>query len=86
MSRSRRKTPIAGITSSESESPDKKLAAQRERKWLHNRLSPQTASDPNFDLPLQQAHPKSGGWAFAKDGKHYWGNSKRVNLAKLMRK
>ena len=86
MSRSRRKTPIAGITCSVSESSDKKLAAQRERKWLHNRLSPQASSDPDFDLPLQHAHPKSGGWAFAKDGKHYWGNSKWVDLAKLMRK
>jgi hypothetical protein len=85
MSRSRRKTPVRGITSSDSESYDKRSAAQRGRKWLHDHLSPEAAGDPDFDLPAYE-HPRSGGFAFTKDGKFWFGNSRRLNPKALMRK
>ena len=85
MSRSRRKTPIRGITLSDSERDDKQLAAHRERSWVRDRLSPATASDPDFDLP-DCDHPHSGRWHFAKDGKYWFLDSKWCDPAKLMRK
>ena len=86
MSRSRRHTPIVGITMSESESDDKRLAARRERCFVREHLNSSRASDPEFDLVMYAAHPRSGGHVFAKDGKVYFGNSQLWDIAKTMRK
>lgn len=66
MSRSRKKTPINGITTARSEKRDKLAAHRRERREIRSRLS--TESEPDM-LPhrLEIANV----WSFAKDGKKY---------------
>ena len=69
MSRSRRRTPIAGITSATSEKADKQAAHRRERRKLRSVLRP--ASDVPEVLPVPR--DVSNPWAMAKDGKLYYG-------------
>ncbi len=71
MSRSRRHTPIMGITNSKSEKDDKQRAAMRVRKKVHDRLKPHLAGDEDFEIAAAAEHPRSGQWTFAKDGKLY---------------
>ena len=68
MSRSRRKTPVIGITSAESEKADKQAAHRRERRKVRQRL----VADPAPDL-LPHAREVSNPWTYAKDGKAYRG-------------
>lgn len=71
MSRSRRKTPIRGITSATSERSDKQAWHCSYRTAVRRQL----ASDPDSELP----HPRqfSDPWLMAKDGKSYYGESRR---------
>lgn len=85
MSRSRRKTPITGMTNSASEKYDKQAAVRRGRKWVHDHLAAEVAAGADFDLPGYE-HPKSGGFIFAKDGKIWLGHSRRHDVVRLMRK
>ena len=82
MSHSRRHKPILGITKSKSEKDDKQRASMRERKKMKDKINPHLAADEDFDVVNYAAHPRSGQWVFAKDGKSYWN---RVT-AKDMRK
>jgi hypothetical protein len=70
MSRSRRRTPITGITCAKTDKPFKKAEHQRERTAVRHALA--SGSD---DLP----DPKKFGnpWAAPKDGK-YWSADPKV--------
>ena len=63
MSRSRRKTPICGITVAESEKRDKQIANRRYRRAATVAVS--SGDDP----PLYNSIINP--WAFSKDGKQY---------------
>jgi hypothetical protein len=71
MTRSMRHSPIVPRSNIETEKDEKKLAHQRERKWLHDHLNPQTASHEDFDLVDYHEHPKAGRDSFGKDGKEF---------------
>jgi hypothetical protein len=66
MARSRKKTPISGITSAKSEKADKLSAHRKERRKVRSHLN--TDLEPDV-LP----HRREAGnvWSFAKDGKKY---------------
>jgi hypothetical protein len=64
MSRSRKKTPITGITTATSEKQDKRIANRRERRI--NRIILQTTGD---ETQLRLKREISNVWAFDKDGK-----------------
>ena len=66
MARSRKKTPIGGITTAESEKADKLSAHRRERRKVRATL----ATDPQVDV-LPHRREVSDVWTFAKDGKYY---------------
>jgi hypothetical protein len=78
MSRSRRKTPIFGHTSAETDHPWKQAAARRLRRRVKQHLKATLDGDrfagKRWDLESD--------WSSAKDGKHYW----RDRDAKAMRK
>lgn len=65
MSRSRKKTPICGITTAESEKDDKARAHRQERSHVRRLIE----TDPDA-IPA----PKTFGdpWGAAKDGKQYF--------------
>ena len=63
MSRSRRKTPICGITTAESEKQDKRIANRRLRRKVRAAL----AVEPEGVLPALRE--VSSVWTFDKDGK-----------------
>jgi hypothetical protein len=63
MSRSRRKTPIRGITTAQSEKQDKRIANRRLRRRVRSALR----VDPDAPLPLLRE--VSNPWRMDKDGK-----------------
>lgn len=67
MSRSRRKTPICGITTAASEHFDKQIWHQAYRKAVRQRL----ATNPHQDSPHLREFFNP--WSMGKDGKRYWG-------------
>lgn len=81
MSRSRRRTPIFGHSTAESEAVDKRLNHQRERAHLRNALA-RTATDPDMPTPVIDRREVSNVATMDKDGKHYWSGA----TAKDMRK
>ncbi len=66
MSRSRRKTPKLGLSTSKSEKADKIRAHREERRTVKLQL-PKTG-DPDA---IKTEHRRSGAWNFAKDGKRW---------------
>jgi len=70
MTRSYRKTPMAGITIARSEKQDKRHANRRLRRKVRTGA---------LELLLREV---SSVWGFEKDGKRYWRNPS----AKFMRK
>lgn len=64
MSRSRKKTPIGGITTAQTDKPFKRREHSRERAAVRDALV------AGRDAP----HPKTFGnpWSSDKDGKKYW--------------
>lgn len=67
MSRSRKKTPIAGMTNASSEKWDKRVANRRVRRCVKEAL----AADPLRDV-LPARRELSDPWAMAKDGKKWF--------------
>jgi hypothetical protein len=67
VSRSRKKTPIFGHTTSTSEAEDK--AAWHRRHRAVERVRLQTEGE---DYITASHHANSNPATFAKDGKHYW--------------
>ena len=68
MARSRKHTPIFGITLAASEKQEKRKNHRRERRRIHAVL----ATDPQADL-MPHTKELSNPWGMAKDGKYYWG-------------
>lgn len=70
MSRSRKKIPIVGMTTAETDKPFKEREHRRERRRVRVSLRSGDA------IP----HPKQFGnpWASEKDGKQYWNNPRAL--------
>ncbi len=68
MSRSRRRTPVCGITTARSEKADKVAAHRRERRRVHVALGVEPAREV-----LPHRRELSNVWSYAKDGKQYLG-------------
>ncbi|MCK8786311.1 hypothetical protein M0638_18190 [Roseomonas sp. NAR14] len=68
MSRSRRRTPITGITSADSEKADKRRANRAVRRALRQ----DDVADPDAVLP--GLRDVSDTWSMAKDGKRWLGH------------
>lgn len=66
MSRSRRKTPITGISTAESEKAEKAANHRRERRRVRQVLG----ADPAADV-LPHTRELSNPWVMSKDGKVY---------------
>lgn len=77
MSRSHRKTPITGITTTDSEKQDKRRANRAYRKRVRDLIQ---SGNPLDILPLMLEIATN--WDFAKDGKQWISNP----LSKWMRK
>ena len=71
MTRSRKKTPISGITTAESEKQDKRLANRRVRRAVKQAL----ATSVDVDV-LPHRRDLTNPWTMAKDGK-MWFNADR---------
>ena len=69
MTRSLRQNPFVPNSNNESEKSDKVLAHQRERKWIHDHLTPSMATTEDYDIVSFHKHPRSGRGSFAKAGK-----------------
>lgn len=84
VSRSKRKTPVCGNTTSVSEKEDKQIW---HRRWRRNeRQNIKCLSDFETYQPLSHK-VASNVWDFDKDGKHWFGAmSDRHYFVKLMRK
>jgi hypothetical protein len=83
MSRSRRKTPITGMSMSESEKDDKQRAHRRTRHAIKRSVQSAIRADGYEERPLTKLeHPRSGQATFAKDGKQWFGS----RYPKLLRK
>ena len=78
MANSRRKKPITGITTAESEKQDKRIAGRRERH--RNRQIIGCFLDDTLLIPRRQA---GNPWLMAKDGKAFFDSRK---YPELMRK
>ena len=66
MSRSRKRTPVIGITTARSEKADKVAAHRRERRRVRQTIQ----AAPEAEI-LPHTRELSNVWAFAKDGKRY---------------
>jgi hypothetical protein len=75
MSRSYRKTPIAGIAAAASEKRDKQFAKRRLRRVVRQQLKDEPEEPV---LPLKRE--VSDVWAMEKDGKRWFDAGRRVEL------
>ena len=77
MTRSRKKTPMFGISTSVSEKADKVAAHKRERRKVRTRLrvEPEAAVLPHR-LEISNV------WAYAKDGKRYRKTATKKDMRK----
>lgn len=80
MSRSRRKTPIFGMTGAKSERRDKQAWHSRMRAKVRTGLTvmPQAQLD-GYVAPVE--NEVGSVWAMAKDGKHYFGTDRQETIA-----
>ncbi|MDQ3287026.1 MAG: hypothetical protein M3Q42_01975 [Pseudomonadota bacterium] len=74
MSRSRRKTPIAGITAAPSEKADK----QASHRLLRRQVRPLIEATEGLVLPLERE--LTNPWSMRKDGKMYFDPEKHPSL------
>ena len=81
MSRSKRKTPIFGVTTAESERSDKQRWHKKLRRKVVSELRQidETATD-GINLPT--AKEVSNPWKMGKDGKLWWGEATGRDLRK----
>jgi len=75
MSRSRRSTPIAGITCAASEKSDKRVANRKGR-----RVNREILSASNDDSLLRDRKATGDPWNMSKDGKQFFNPSEHPNL------
>ena len=66
MARSKKKNPIHGITTAQSEKEDKRFANRAYRRKVKQMIQPDEIVD---DLTLPEIREVSNVWDFAKDGK-----------------
>ena len=78
MSRSRKKTPIRGMTLADSEKEDKRLANRRIRRV--NKVRVGRDQEPTHTREL------SDPWGMAKDGRQWFGDEPAEDVEKQMRK
>ena len=77
MTRSRKKTPMFGVSTSVSEKADKVAAHKRERRKVRTRLR----AEPDAAV-LPHRREISNVWAYAKDGKRYRKTVTRKDMRK----
>ncbi len=70
MARSRKHTPIGGITLADSEKLEKRKNHRRERRRIHQTLTENACADV-----LPHTRELSNPWTMSKDGKYYFGAS-----------
>ena len=75
MSRSRRKTPVTGITTAETEKDDKRFANRRQR-----RVNRELLESTGDDTRLKDRRETSDPWSMAKDGKGRFDPKRHPNL------
>lgn len=75
MSRSRRKSPITGVTTSESEAQDKAHWHRR-----HRRIESARLKQAGLDYDPRSHRAQSDPWQMDKDGKTYWGKEIQPHL------
>ncbi|MDR3026563.1 hypothetical protein [Chryseobacterium sp.] len=75
MSRSRRKTPITGVTTAETEKENKRDANRKLRRLNKIKIHKK-------DYDLFQLREISNVWGFDKDGKHYSKDLSKRSLRK----
>lgn len=80
MSRSKRRTPIFGIASFESEKPDKKIWHARMRSRVKTGLA-STPSDQLEGYVAPTPNKVGSVWSMAKDGKRYFSPEKQKLVA-----
>lgn len=66
MSRSRRKTPIRGMSSADSEKQDKRMANRKLRRRVRSALRVEP------EAPLPRLREVSNPWSMDKDGKRFF--------------
>lgn len=77
MARSKRHTPIFGMTTQESEKDDKRRANRRLRRRVREVVAGSIAPDV---LPVLRE--VSNPWSMAKDGRSYWQDARAVDVRK----
>jgi hypothetical protein len=77
MARSKRHTPIFGMTTHESEKTDKRRANRRLRRRVREVVS--AAIAPEVLPALREV---SNPWSMAKDGRSYWRDARPADLRK----
>ncbi len=83
MSRSYKKTPIIGITTSESEKGDKKIWHSRFRTTAKQKINTCNDYDNLIDVHFREV---SNIWSMAKDGRKWLNIAKKPYFTKYMRK
>jgi hypothetical protein len=78
MSRSRRKTPIFGHTTADSDARWKAMAARKLRRSVKQHLEATLDGDRYAGKRWDLINP----WSSEKDGKHYWRNPEAAMMRK----
>lgn len=88
MSRSRKKTPIAGVTTAQSEKADKQRSSRSNRranKVILQKAKYQFLEDLDH-LVMELPRETVSIWSFSKDGKHYYFFEEIEDHERVMRK
>lgn len=89
MSRSRKHSPIGGITTARSEKKDKIAANQKTRSSIKRELRKALMEDDEEALDLlstKSVRDYSNTYAMSKDGTRYYGDLEEETYRKFMRK
>ena len=76
MSRSYRKTPVFGITTSESDKPGRKIDHRRYRHYYKNKIRHEEYEE------IEPPNYKENPWNWPKDGKQYWLDASEKDMRK----
>lgn len=89
MSRSKKHSPIGGLTTARSEKKDKIMANQKTRSSIKRELRKALMEDDEEALDLISTKDNkdySNVWSMPKDGKSYYGDLEEEDYRKFMRK
>lgn len=84
MSRSFKKNPVSGITTSESEKRDKQLAHRAIRAHFRSHVGAALAADEEEVLFDERNRAHSNRWSFAKDGKQWLKNLRVQHIGRAV--